>query len=278
MFATLILLPCRKGLLGIKDLFLEPRPLMHRIQNGGINFYSIEVIARKNKAVDIMSVINLAKKNKIRNILLSKDFSKESFVNSPLYVYNPQYFVEKLFIKSICDLVKYCGIPISELKVAIIDLDANNSACPLASILVPLTSILKIITKKSENFEKLQNNIMNDFGSAIILTDDYNSLSDCQIIVAPYGVDNVDTKHIPKTSIVISAKKINNIGINAIDSITPKLPFSVNMHLPKGISPLDFSGALYEFCGIKELQNVPTTLITSSGEQTDLLSLIKNIR
>ncbi len=278
MFSTLVLLPHRKGLLGIKDRLLEPRPLLRHIESGAINFFTIELISRKNKEPNIARVVSLARENKIRNILLSKDFTEEQFLHSPLYVYHPQYFIEKLFLKLIGDVAKYCGIPSSKLRVAIIDLNATNPACPSAFILLPFSSTLKIITQKTQNFEKLQNAILNDFGAATIITDDFEALSSCQIIVAPYGVEGIEANYFPKTSIIISAKKINNIEINAIDSITPILPFSVNLHLPKGISCLDFSGALYEFCGIKALQDLPTTLGTSQGMRTDLLTLCKNIR
>ncbi|MEG2396468.1 MAG: hypothetical protein RSB11_05465 [Oscillospiraceae bacterium] len=242
MFTILKILPREKGIKTFINSFLKKdEPILTRIAvNGGAPFFIVEVINGKN-GLDfprVASILGIGAKC----IILENNVKMPN--NKYLKEFEPKKLSNIMLFNSGKQLISKCEKPECERICAVIDPSAELVS--RISQLVPMTSILKIITNSPGKYEKAAADILEDFGLPIIITQSEKMLDDCDFIISPFKNEN----NIYSECITIKYKKQQSIRVKG-EGIT--LPNEYREIMPPNIDEFKFAAALYELSCVKKI-------------------------
>jgi hypothetical protein len=274
MFAAISILPFIKKniLLRMLDSFVKKGVRLYEIDTGFVNFFIIEAQADEFGIINWKDVLETADKADIKNLLPPRNIHPADIVSSMIcetddYISHYCFRIARLIAKA-------SKIPASQLHMGLIDIDGLQDSSIVMKIL-SFASEIKIITNHESHYSYLNKWVSSSPGSPLFISNNADLIEDCQIIMAPFGVNNIYTSNLLK-GILISSKPVPVSWKGfAIDSFTPDIPKDLDELRPDGISPLDFASALWKYCGLAPLGRLPVADLFSRGKKVSLKEISK---
>lgn len=164
------------------------------------------------------------------------------------------------------------------LSVGLIDTDARFVTLP--KYLLKYTDSVVVVTKQTEEYKEVNESLLHEIGAPIRLSKSYNSLYNCDMIVAPKLItESVNTKN---DALILTAKKPDaQCGATVIYDYHVELDEKYRSIIPKGLSSTYFASALYTLLREYELGSyLPSLCISENKVHTvpSLKVLVENIK
>ena len=226
----------------IKYFFNKPVPKLERVNvSTGEPFYYLEIYKEQcgrnfEKAAALLGAA-------AENAIMCDGFALPE--TSLLKAYNPVSFRELLLMNSAVKLLYERKFRQESLKICLADLKAEYAS--YVETLVKRASFVNVCTRNKNIYEPILNDIYEKTGASVLLSDKLPVLNDYDIIISPCFLHN---KLMSNCAVVLNPDlKSDEIFRGSKLSVPEKL----RQIVPVGVPSLDFAGALYEHCHIKEL-------------------------
>jgi len=156
----------------------------------------------------------------------------------------PTALQNRLFQNGVMAVLKAASIPAGQLKIALFDPDGFYTQ--LAGAMLTLTDYVYVVTQRAEKYVRKSDEFIKNLGILPIVTKDQTYLDTAAVTVAPSGLAGFAP---PGNSLLFAPEA----GGLFTDSNCLSLPAAFCAQTPPQIAPVDFAGALYEFCAVYEL-------------------------
>lgn len=190
---------------------------------------------------------------------------------SSVKAFVPKLLPQRVLFNTSCDLL--ARNEQSPVGKTITLIDMNGNLTREVYRLVPFASSVRVVTKKEELYESCSEKIMEDFGAALLITDNIASAADSNVIIAPDGLP--EELLMSKTCIVFSGKEQPSQGFVSVTGKDMNLQPCYRRIVPAGIEEDTFAGALFEKCGVVSLAGLKYTRIHLYGTDTTLCGASK---
>lgn len=157
----------------------------------------------------------------------------------------PRY-ERRVLLQTAIEIIKRTRMPMYRRVAGLVDTTGEHADF-LYALLHHYTSV-KVVTKQPTLYEAQAERMMAELGAPVMLRDDYSSLNDCVLIIAPDGVDTNEKLKCPVLSIKPPGE---NQHSDFITDLRVAAPPEVLPLCPDGIEPHRFVAALYEYCGVE---------------------------
>ena len=148
------------------------------------------------------------------------------------------------------------------VSVAFIDLDCRYCGC--LRRIMELSNEVYIITNKIEEYTRYANQCFSEYGAAPIVTDGKEIADKCHVVFSPDG-ERVSEKN---KCVFAPKKDAFHIETGCISTL---------YGCPKGVSEIDFAGALFELCGIERMGNLAADFMVKSGVKYGIKEIAERI-
>lgn len=188
-------------------------------------------------------------------------------------------FVDNNFKYRMCTNLAICLLSSIKAHVTVGVIDTDASFTPIIKYLLKYTDSVVVVTNESEIYKEVAENLLHDLGAPIRLSKNPGALCDCDLIVAPKGIDkNIILK---QNAVVLTTQKPDNkVPCTVINDYEIDLNNDIENICPKGIDKTYFASALYTHGHMFELGSyVPQICIsdiklhTVSSLKRELLQL-----
>lgn len=176
-----------------------------------------------------------------------------------------------VLLQTAVEIVKRTRMPMYRRVAGLVDATGEYSDF-LYPLLSHYTSV-KVITKRPALYEAQSERMMRELGASVMLRDDYSSLDDCVLIIAP---DGVDTRERLKCPVLSGKPPAENQPSDFITDLRVAAPHEVLRLCPEGIEPHLFFAALYEYCGVEHAGFVATRMMFRYRED-DLSGVVRAV-
>lgn len=133
---------------------------------------------------------------------------------------------------------------------------------------------LTVVTNKVEQYSEISENILNDSGAVVSVTDNRLRLMDCRLVIAPEGVREPLTT-LGNTVILSGEKPALTLSGVCYYEYSLRTPNSFAALKPARFSAEYFSGALYSLARQYELGSIIPTSCSDSAHSQTPASLVK---
>lgn len=241
MFCVLHVLPDRKTVFRFFRRFQKPAPpeVQKVPVRGGAFFYDVTVYADRRGEVDLTELPK-AVGSSAQRILLCDGMDLE--LSPPMRLFKPSLFFSVVFMHSALDFLKADDTPPEQRILGIVDPDARLPQAILP--FVKLAKTIKVYTKSPQRYKTLSDELLEDWGLSLILSETPQALSDCTVLLDPFAQNG------KSFSGLLTLHK-NGKSVLAGESIV--LPPEYAERCPPGADPALFAAALYELCNISDL-------------------------
>ncbi|MEG1084300.1 MAG: hypothetical protein RSE04_07645 [Hydrogenoanaerobacterium sp.] len=160
----------------------------------------------------------------------------------------PTALANKVLINTCIEVIRRCHLPLYRKTVTLVDSLAAYTE--LVPNLLSCCITVKVVTQRQEIYKKLSYNMMEEIGAGIIVTDEFgehDKQGDCLFVICPDGNEaaalDTDAPVFTLGNIDCAAK------CKLVGDIKIAIRGELSHFLPRGIDPMDFAGALYEYSG-----------------------------
>lgn len=246
---------------GILNILNRPKPRAEARKAFGAEYGAI-VAAKPISASDWRRIAAIAGRYGDRML-----FSEGVSPPPPLREAECPRFARRLMLGTALEIIKRTRMPMYRRIVGLVD-ENGDYADFLFKLLHHYTTV-KVLSGRRELYEEQAELMMEELGAPVILCEDYDSFSDCVLIVAPDGV---------KTDSRLGCPVLGKPGSMAqgSDFITNLrfVPGAEQVKLcPDGIEPHKFFAALYEYSGVKDI-GATASRMTFRSVETDLTRVV----
>lgn len=155
------------------------------------------------------------------------------------------------------------------LKVGLIDIYGIQDSMAVMKMF-SFASAVKVFTRNSSNYKRLKGWAGSRAESPLAICDTVDSLEDCKILIAPYGVDQINT-HKDMQGVLVSSRFVPVSWKGAvIDGFEVQLPPDIDACRPPGIRAVNFAAALWKYNGLSPLSRLPLSKLSCRGRAVDL--------
>lgn len=157
-----------------------------------------------------------------------------------------------------------------KMNVAVYDPDAGSTG--LAGSLLEYTNNVSVITDNPEPYYEEINAIADETGACAVVTHSRNQLLNCNLIVAPFEIE----EKLPvssETVVLTAARPKNNVSGLVYFRYNFKMPNGFALLKPEGLSEEYFCSALYTLAAQYELGSIVPDLCCNENEAQTVKSL-----
>jgi hypothetical protein len=173
----------------------------------------------------------------------SLDFGLRCFV--------PKRLPLLLALQTAQQVLRRCNTPAQHLSVTLVD-----PKCVLTRAIEPLVMLagsLRVYTTDLASYRQTASLLLQRFGVTLILSDSPGCFANSNVVVAE------DFSHFTgkERGMILTANRTASLrACRIVRGTAPQLPPAFEALRPAGIDPLMFAGALFELCGIKEMERL----------------------
>lgn len=244
MFTVLKVNPFQKPPIFKRLFYRPPKPSLTRVPlRGGAFFYTVECFADKRGNADLSSLPDLVGGCAQRILLQDVKIP----ILPPLQIFDPMLYPQILFLNTAVDFLETLPESPHARTLGFVDPEAR-----LQNAIVPFVrqaKTVKIFTGFPKHYEEISQQILDEWGLSVIVSDTEEVLRDCNIVLAPFlktenGIGGVLQYGMPKVCCA---------GDGCV------LPAEFEARRPQGVDSVLFASALYELCNQKDLDNLRYT-------------------
>lgn len=162
----------------------------------------------------------------------------------------------------------------NELSVGIVDMDASATLLP--KYLLKFLSSITVVTDRLDVYTEVAQQVLGDIGAPIVVTKSKDVLRNCDLVIAPYGIDS--SYAIKSGAVVLTDTEDKNL-----DDCILVYDYSINLSdslvdvCPKCVDYTYFAAALYTMGRVYTLgSKVPSLCMTRARVHT-IYSLKKQL-
>ena len=255
MFACLTLLP--------REARLLRRPAPPRLLRvdcpGGAPFFRLEAQCRKGASPDWAAIEQAA--GRLRTKMLFPEGVEPPLppeTTSPararlepgLRAFVPRRLPLLLSLRTAQQVLRASKTPARELCVTVVD--SEGALCRSLEPLVPLAGSLRVFTPDFTAYRATAAQLLVRYGAALVLSDSPACFAQSDIVVA----DELRLFTGRERGLIFTPDPSPLPGCRVLRCRQPELPGAYAPLCPEGIAPLLFAGALYELCGVKEMERL----------------------
>ena len=149
-------------------------------------------------------------------------------------------------------------------SVAVAFIDLNCRYCGCLRRIMELSNEVYIITNEIEEYTLYAKECFLEYGAAPIVTDGEEIASRCHVVFSPDG----EGTFVKNKCIFAPKKDAFHIETGCISAL---------YGCPKGVSEIDFAGALFELCGIERMGNIAADFMVKSGVKYGIKEIAERI-
>lgn len=224
---------------------------------------------------DIFIPINLKKGNEkvIQKLIreLIKDESYEFICEKGKYydllmaygfkISNLKEYLVKKVSTAVEVIIKTSQLSPDKVNIVLINNEFNNYTLKIIGELINLSKNISLISPCFEKYSNTINDIFDEFGSAIIITDSYEPIKRANIILI-INCEELLFRYIKDENVLIicldeKIKENNNIKIKIITSFCFSLPREIIEIIPSNIAKSEVASAIYQAtCNEKRYERI----------------------
>lgn len=179
-----------------------------------------------------------------KNLVLPRELALPE--NAPVRRFVPVSFSLLLLKNTSVELIRRCKLPLYRKIVTLVDPQALY--LDFVPELLCYCITVRVVTARPERYAALSEQLMEELGASIVVTDEPDSLGGSVLVICP---DSGDVGGLSAAVPVLTAGDADAPSQSRFVVGDPQLRPRGELAacLPHGISPLDFAGALYQFGG-----------------------------
>jgi hypothetical protein len=239
-----------------------PQPCLVRVNlPGGVPFFRLEVPQRKGAELPFGAMECAAGRLRTR-LLLPKGMAlpappkacspAQAQLEPGLRAFAPKRLPLLLCLRAAQQALCAANTPPQQLRVTVVD--AKGVLCHNIETLVPLAGSLRVLTSEFPPYRKAAAQLLHRYGATLILSDSPGCFAQSHVIVAD---DLRRFTGCERGLIFTPDAGAPPRGCRVVRCQAPQLPPAYAALCPPDIDPLLFASALYELCGVKELERLP---------------------
>lgn len=249
MFAVLALIPADKTLKAkILERFRKPQVNTAEVSLEERFFFKIEAKEHRGK-IPWKEIEDAAWELRDRFIL---PFDvKVSRNECEIKEFSPKILPKLMLFNSACKEIEKAACKPKENSITVIDDDGIY--VNLMEKTVPLASTIRVVTKQPQNYKALSESMMRNYGLSLIISESFDDGALGSRFVIAYNPENIPLLF---EGTVFSGKKKRFMKGSALIGGGITLPEKYEKLWQRNTNKLQFASALYELCGVKELQKL----------------------
>jgi len=225
-----------KKTIGILNVFRRQKIKIERVDFDSFHYYVINLKNARQGRINWRKVAWAAGREQ-SSLIIPNDINLPE--NCPCKPFDDAPFMRHIFLSTVLNIIKSANIRPASLTIGIVDAEA---VAPDAAILaLNLAAAVKVVTANTERYEHYSNQAMAATGAPLIISETYNTLNSCDIIIAPFGFTKNVTVDLQKTIFDETGK--SGFKILKEDIILPK---DFASKIPQKISHSAIAAALME--------------------------------
>lgn len=245
---------------GILNILTKPKPRIEVREAYGAAYGVI--VTSKPAAADWRKITALA--GRYGDTML---FPEGVIPPPPLCEAGCPRFASRLILGTAVEIIKRTRMPMYRRIAGLVD-ENGKYADFLFKLLHHYTTV-KVLSKRYELYEAQASRMMEELGAPVILCEDYASLSDCVLIIAPDGIETTGKLGCP----ILGKPAVTPQSSDFITNLRFVPSVEQAMLCPSGIEPHKFFAALYEYCGVEDIGSVASRM-TFCNTDTDLTQVV----
>ena len=259
MFACVQIIPAQGGRL--LDRRRNTPPALVRVNPpAGTPFFRLEAPARKGRALPWAAMEQAA--GRLRTRLLFPEgvapppppaacSAAQSQLEPGLRAFQPKRLPLLLCLRAAHQALRTAGVPARELRVTVVD--TKGVLSHTMELLVPLAGSLRVYTPDFSLYRATATKLLHRYGATLILSDSPGCFAQSHVVVA----DDLRLFTGREQGLIFTPDTETSLkGCRVVRCRMPQLPEAYAKLLPTGIDPLLFACALYELCGVKEMERL----------------------
>ena len=259
MFACVQTLPAQSGRL--LDRRRNALPALVRVDPpAGAPFFRLEVPVRRGRALPFAAMEQAA--GRLRTRMLFPEgitppptpvarSAAQSQLEPGLRAFQPKRLPLLLCLRAAQHALRTAGVPARELRVTVVD--TKGALSHAMELLVPLAGSLRVYTPDFSLYRAAAARLLHRYGATLILSDSAGCFAQSHVVVA----DDLRLFTGREQGLIFTPDTETSLqGCRVVRCHLPQLPEAYAKLCPAGIDPLLFASALYELCGVKEMERL----------------------
>jgi hypothetical protein len=265
MFACVEILPREAVALPRKaDRRRPAQPACIRVNPpGGAPFFRLEVYCRKGRggAPDVpWGAVERAAGRLRTRLLLPAGIcppappparsAAQAQLEPGLRAFCPKRLPLLLCLRTAQQVLRASHIPARQLRATVVD--AKGALCHDVDALVPLAGSLRVYTPDSAQYRAAAARLLSHYGATLVVSDSPACFAQSHVVIA----DSLRLFTGCERGLIFTPDTQTSLRARVVRCHTPQLPEAYAGLCPPGIDPLLFACALYELCGVKEMERL----------------------
>lgn len=184
---------------------------------------------------------------------------------SPVKPFLPDALAPLVLFNTACEVLLRRQKPPGEECITL--LDPKGVLAQRAGRLLPFASLVRVVTDNTSAYEQTAEQVMEDYGAALLVQDTFSGARDSTVVIAPGGLTE---SFFPERKCAVFTNRETSGGYLCITAEGIDLPDTFCRLIPEGIDPDRFACALYESCGLRELGRKTYTKLHLYGTATNI--------
>lgn len=251
--------------------FSPPSTRVYIADNDAIRFYVIEAKLDEWDLPDWNDILSAAQEKGIRNLLLPAEAHPPEIIKA--FQCSSDDYRKHYVLRISREAARASGLAPRFIKTAVIDLAGRGvEEIPVKTFL--FSSDVTVLTDEKSKYESLCRHLSDELGLRLNVTDDREILSECNLMMAPYGVSG-QLARIKHSGLLVSGRPVPySWEGSVIDSFEPELPASISGLCPKGIRLLDYASALWKYNGLSPIGRLAVSKYLNRGSSVVLKDMV----
>ncbi|MDR0531225.1 MAG: hypothetical protein LBG83_04075 [Oscillospiraceae bacterium] len=167
-----------------------------------------------------------------------------------LRAFSPKRLPLLLSLRMAQQVLRASRVPAQQLRVTVVD--TKGTLCHAIDALAPLAGSLRVYTPDAAQYKATAARLLRRWGATLILSDSPGCFAQSHVVVA----DDLRLFSGCERGLIFSPDTHTPLKARVVRCRAPQLPEAYAGLCPPGIDPLLFACALYELCGIKEMERL----------------------
>ena len=262
MFACVQLIPAAAPRL-LERRRQQPPTLVRIHAPRGAPFFRLEVPTRRGQQTELPWAAMEQAAGRLRTRLLFPEgvipppppparSAAQAQLEPGLRAFQPKRLPLLLCLRAAQQTLLAAQTPARELRVTVVDTKGVLSHA--IDLLVPLAGSLRVYTPDFSIYRSAAARVLHRYGATLILSDSVGCFAQSHVIIA----DDLRLFTGREAGLIFTPDTSTNLaGCHVVRCHAPQIPQTHANLCPPGIDLLQFACALFELCGIKELERMP---------------------
>lgn len=233
-------------------------PTLARVEcPGGAPFFRMEAVCRKGRP-DWAAIEHTA--GRLRTKILAAQgvtlpqlpprSQARMYMEPGLRAFVPRRLPMLLQLRLAQQVLRLSHIPPKQRCITLVD--AKGSLCRCMEPFIPLAGNLRVFTLDLPAWRSTALQLQSRYGAALVLSDSPGCFAHCDLVIA----DDLSRFTGSESGLIFTPDPQPLPGCRVVRCGSPLLPEPYAKLCPPHIDPLQFASALYELCGVKEMERL----------------------